>query len=79
MQKCMELIRNPEATDAQLQSVLRLLSTFLKKVSNETLQYDPQVSIFSPSTIYPWSQTRTFKMTETDFIAFYSLFHRKAS
>ena len=46
MEKCMELIRNPEATDAQLQSVLRLLSQFLKKVSKETLQYDPQVGAF---------------------------------
>ena len=45
MEKCMELIRNPKATDAQLQSVLLLLSEFLKKVSKETLQFDPQVGV----------------------------------
>ena len=43
--KCFGLIRNPDATDAQLQSVLHLLSIFLERVSMETLQYDPEVCL----------------------------------
>ncbi len=41
METCMARMRDADASDAQLQSVLRLLSRFLEEVRKEKVRYDP--------------------------------------